>query len=234
MVITEYRIKANIPKALSIAVIADLHDRPWHMISDAFKKKAPDIIVIPGDLVTKSIISSKNAIDFLRFAAETAPTFYSLGNHETLFKSADTAEVTKTGVTLLDNCFTEIYGITVGGLTTGYRNNPKSSPIPNIGWIDAFSQASGFKLLLSHHPEYYFKYLKAKNIDVIVSGHAHGGQIRLFGRGLYAPGQGILPKYTSGIHDQRLIISRGLANTGSPIPRLFNPTELVYIHLLPQ
>ena len=64
--------------------------------------------------------------------------------------------------------------------------------------------------------------------DLILSGHAHGGQIRLFGRGLFAPGQGIFPKYTSGIHGS-MIISRGLSNTGGMIPRLFNRREIVYI-----
>jgi predicted MPP superfamily phosphohydrolase len=81
---------------------------------------------------------------------------------------------------------------------------------------------------LCHHPEYRDKYLKDRSIDLILSGHAHGGQIRLLGRGLYAPGQGIFPKYTSGIH-ANMIISRGLSNTAGFIPRLFNPREIVYI-----
>ena len=67
-------------------------------------------------------------------------------------------------------------------------------------------------------------------IDLTLSGHAHGGQIRLLGQGLFAPGQGVLPRYTSGVYEGRLIVSRGLANT-TFVPRLFNPTEMVYIHL---
>ena len=72
--------------------------------------------------------------------------------------------------------------------------------------------------------------LRDRNIDLVLSGHAHGGQIRLLGRGLYAPGQGILPAYTGGLHSGphgKLLISRGLSNTALPVPRLFNPPEIV-------
>ena len=100
---------------------------------------------------------------------------------------------------------------------------------PTVSWIDKFCNQAGYKILLCHHPEYYPKYLQKKNINLILSGHAHGGQIRIKGQGLYAPGQGFLPKLTSGVIDHRLVISRGLANN-TIIPRLWNPEEVVYIH----
>jgi len=86
------------------------------------------------------------------------------------------------------------------------------------------------KILLSHHPEYYAQYIKATKIDLTVSGHAHGGQWRFFGQGIFAPGQGFFPKYTAGVHDDRLIISRGLGNP-HPIPRFNNPPELVIVEI---
>ena len=100
----------------------------------------------------------------------------------------------------------------------------------NTSWLDEFEQQEGYKVLLCHHPEFYERFLRDRDIDLILAGHAHGGQIRLFGKGIYAYGQGWFPKYTSGIYDDKLIVSRGLANT-SRIPRMFNPTELVYINL---
>ena len=71
-------------------------------------------------------------------------------------------------------------------------------------------------------------------IDLVLSGHAHGGQMRLFGHGLYAPGQGWLPEFTSGMYkgeNGSLVISRGLANTASPVPRIFNEQEIVYVEV---
>jgi len=90
----------------------------------------------------------------------------------------------------------------------------------------------GYKILLCHHPEYYERYIRGLDIDLTLSGHAHGGQIRIFGQGLFAPGQGILPQVTSGLYDGRLIVSRGLCNTAWPIPRLNNETELVMVELM--
>jgi predicted MPP superfamily phosphohydrolase len=101
---------------------------------------------------------------------------------------------------------------------------------PDIRWIDRYIQEEGFKILLCHHPEYYNRYLKEKNIGLILSGHAHGGQIRIFGRGLYAPGQGVLPKHDGGVFENRLVVGRGLANTAF-FPRFFNPCEIVTVDL---
>ena len=101
---------------------------------------------------------------------------------------------------------------------------------PELDWLADYTAQEGFHLLLCHHPEYWPRYLRALPIELTFSGHAHGGQIRLFDRGLYAPGQGLLPTYTSGLYEDRLLVSRGLSNNVI-IPRLFNPTELVYLDL---
>ena len=89
---------------------------------------------------------------------------------------------------------------------------------------------NGAKILLCHHPEYYKTYLKDKKIDLIVAGHAHGGQWRLGRLAAFAPGQGIFPKYTKGVYDKRLVVSTGLKKSGR-IPRIFNKPEIVYINI---
>ena len=110
----------------------------------------------------------------------------------------------------------------------------KKRQVPQLDWLDEFEQQEGFRLLLCHHPEYYPLYLRERKIGLIFSGHCHGGQWRFYSpihgetRGVFAPGQGLFPKLTSGIHDGKLVISRGLCNT-SFIPRINNPTEIVYI-----
>ncbi len=107
---------------------------------------------------------------------------------------------------------------------------------PDSAWIEDYEKQAGFRILLCHHPEYWAvqpPYLQKRRIDLVLAGHAHGGQIRIFGQGFYASGQGSFPKYTSGVHKGKygeMIISRGLFNT-SKIPRFFNPTEMVYVDL---
>ncbi len=105
------------------------------------------------------------------------------------------------------------------------------SCLPNLCWLDEFNRLDGFKILLCHQPEFYPAYVKATSADIVLSGHAHGGQWRLFGRGVFAPGQGFFPKLTSGVHENRLVISRGLANT-TWIPRICNPVELVIVDVV--
>ncbi len=238
-----------------ICLLADIHDRPFSEITASIDKRSPDIIAVAGDFIyahaphddTPVMSKAKNALDMLYACAMRAPTFVSLGNHEWMLSETDKSMIRKTGVTLLDNEWTEHSGMFIAGLTSSgvsayaafrkcksevypewnHFNSPQRSE-PLVDWLDGFEKQPGFKLLMSHHPEYYPKYLKNRAVSLVLSGHAHGGQIRLFGRGLYAPGQGILPRYTSGRYG-KMIVSRGLSNTAEPIPRLFNRREIVYI-----
>ena len=96
-----------------------------------------------------------------------------------------------------------------------------------------FASLNAPKILLSHHPEYWPAYIRETDIDLTVSGHAHGGQwqIPFTNQGIYAPGQHLFPKYTSGIYENRLAVSRGMANTVC-IPRFFNPCEMLLLELI--
>ena len=87
----------------------------------------------------------------------------------------------------------------------------------------------GYKVLLCHHPEYYDK-LKSYPINLFLSGHCHGGQIRICNHGIFAPGQGLLPRYHHGVYDGRLVVSSGCANTAS-IPRFGNEPEVVVVRV---
>ena len=146
--------------------------------------------------------------------------------------------VIASGATLLDNRAVKYKDVTIGGLTTGYtekgrQSHFESTPAPNLEFLSEFASLRGFKILLSHHPEYYPKYIKELPVDLTLSGHAHGGQWCFFGRGVYAPGQGLFPKYTHGMHDGKFIVSRGLS-IQNPVPRINNKPEIIVIQLEPK
>ena len=241
---THYYLQSDkLEKPLRIAVAADLHGERFDRLILRIRAEQPDMILIPGDLMDDHDLANADAsgFAFLRECVAIAPTFYSLGNHEIAcyhkgkpwthptptFPGANAVErIRQTGAVFLDNDCTLHEGMTVCGLTSGL-NGKKNEPDRKA--LKRFANAKGFRILLCHHPEYFVPYIQKTDIDLTVCGHAHGGQWRAFGLAAYAPGQGIFPKYTSGVIDGRCVISRGLGNH-TVYPRFFNPRELVIVH----
>ena len=235
-------------------MIADLHNRPYFHIIQSLSDHRPEIICIAGDLVYGGspdrkhllIQTQKYVLPFVRACCGIAPTFLSLGNHERSLANADLQRIRDTGCIVLDNGWTAFKGMVIGGLTSHYvldyrrfrEGKRELYPVchqgasiirkPDTEWLTDFEKQPGYRILLCHHPEYYPLYLKNMKIDLILAGHAHGGQWRIGQHGIIAPGQGLFPKLTAGIHDGKLVISRGLSNR-TLIPRLNNPTEIIYI-----
>ena len=168
---------------------------------------------------------TKNAYSFLRQAADIAPVFLSLGNHEEELMCEDREFFRNNGIHCLDNEEAEAVVnsnfMLIGGLSDEYDEE----------WLSSFAQKDELRLLLCHNPNYY-ETLKIKDtdIDLIVSGHNHGGQIRIFSMGVAGAGGKLFPKYDKGIYDGRMVVSAGCSNTAA-IPRINNPRELVIIHL---
>ena len=266
MVETIYKI----PDAPRIALLADLHGRPFQTVIESIRRRMPDLICIVGDIIygthpeddRSPMDMQENVLPFLKSCFEIAPSFLSLGNHEWMLDDGDLKRIRECGVVVLDNDYmtTTVNGqrIVVGGLTSAYclayrqfvkelnppdragarypkknesqgveRCGKTDSHIPETEWLAEFATVEGRHVLLSHHPEYW-QLIKDYPIELCLSAHAHGGQWRLLGHGVWSPGQGFWPKLTSGVQEGRLVISRGLSNT-TKVPRLFNPTEVVYI-----
>jgi hypothetical protein len=253
LVETVYRM--NIPA--SVALLGDLHGRPWQAVVGSLQKHKPEIICIAGDVLygrhptddQSPLIAQTNVLPFLEACGALAPTFMSLGNHEWMLDDEDIRQIQSTGVTVLDNGWTDHHGLVIGGLSSAYATEyhsyrdslgaldgvrypakmtreSGSALKPDTAWLSEFCAVPGFHVLLCHHPEYYP--LIPEGVQLILSAHAHGGQWRVFGRGVFAPGQGWWPKWTKGVYDNRMIVSAGLANT-TRAPRIFNPTEVVYV-----
>ncbi|MBR6411346.1 MAG: metallophosphoesterase [Clostridia bacterium] len=243
---------------LTVAVCADLHDRvaPAQKAISLLQDLRPDLIFLPGDIVENHPEPYGCGFAFLRDLCSIAPCYMSLGNHETggrhYYRKGTTllmnepnsyrnfiTDIKATGVVLLDQSYVETKGLIVGGISSHLFRNADEKldhhPIPTA-FLEDFSSRPGFHVLLCHHPE-IFPQIAAHPIELTLCGHAHGGQIRLFGRGLFAPGQGLFPKWTNGLLElpehpgHKMLVSRGMANN-TPIPRFFNPTQIPVIHFV--
>lgn len=230
----------------SIAHISDLHNAEYgknnEMLIDILKSKCPDIIAITGDLIDSNNTDLEVAISFAQQAAKIAPCYFVAGNHEAWIGSQ--YEELKTslenvGVTILQDEAIELYYgdkcIQLIGLNDpdfSERDSFLSESILETK-LSQMNIRDGFTMLLSHRPECFNVY-QNKNIDLVLSGHAHGGQFRLpFLGGVIAPNQGFFPKYDAGIYTENgttMIVSRGIGNSIIPL-RINNRPEIVIIEL---
>lgn len=188
-------------------------------------------------------------IEYLKKLTGIAPVFYSLGNHEKMITQEELDLISGFGVSVLINEYRCIdfkgSRLVIGGLSDGVDlRRLKSVASDNFDWLSIFFDESGFKVLLCHRPECFSLIQSAASgcNFVQVSGHAHGGQIRIGKQGLFASGQGFFPKYTKGLyignnrHAERscnsssgkLIVTAGLC-TNEAIPRINNPLEIAVV-----
>ncbi|GEK92113.1 metallophosphoesterase [Alkalibacterium kapii] len=240
-------------KGKKIVHLTDLHFKAHtnksyvETILDTTEKQEPDYIVITGDLVQAGLdgFSDTPLRHFAEECARISPTYAVTGNHDIASGSFSEYRsiLTKAGVRLLIDEAVALpegsdEGVTLMGLTE--RQDQTDLPQPILGPIVLTETlVSRPKILLAHRPEYFVHYMldKTKTPDLILSGHTHAGQFRLpFLGGVFAPGQGLFPKYDYGLfnHDEdptkRMIVSRGLGNSSFPI-RINNRPEIVTITL---
>ena len=240
---------AKLPSAFDgfkIAQISDLHNTHLASVSSAvlrsLQAEQPDVIVLTGDSIDCHWTDTEEALRQIAAFVRVAPCYACLGNHEINYSLSDPdgfaaylAALEELGVTVLRNETTVITRgndtITVCGLEDFYA--PEADAYTTTETAELFCAATGkgvgFSLLLAHQPQELPVYADY-GYDLVFSGHAHGGQARLFGQGLIAPDQGLFPKFTAGKHiagDTALIISRGVGNSVIPV-RVFDRPELVY------
>ena len=232
-----------------IAHVSDLHNteigKGNEKLLNMLRKAQPDLIAITGDLIDSRNTKLSVALDFVEKAVEIAPCYYVAGNHESRIEGYDALKsgMEAAGVIVLENAQAEI-SVGDASITLLGMKDP-SFPME---WKDGSLEASvlslldsmwpeddSYKILLSHRPELFDVYT-ARGADLVLSGHAHGGQFRLplFG-GLYAPQQGWFPQYDAGLFEKNgtnMIVSRGIGNSLFPF-RFNNRPEVVLVQLEP-
>ena len=231
-----------------IAHVSDLHNTEFGKENGKLLKKLreadPDIIAITGDILDSNRPNVPVALAFLEEAVRIAPCYYVTGNHEGRimghyydFKE----DMEALGVTVLENRKMKLEignsAITLMGIddpnvcNDGLSGSSESVAAARIQKLRA--EEDGFTVLLSHRPDLFDVYVES-GVDLVLSGHVHGGQFRLpFIGGLYGPGQGILPEYDAGVfHEGETVmyVSRGLGNSVFPL-RFHNRPEVVLITL---
>ena len=239
--------KLNIEDGLKIAHISDYHNTKnkllTHAVLSSLEEEKPDIIFVTGDLVDCRKTDIQKGIDFVSEIIEIAPVYYVTGNHECNISidsqsSFDNmiSDLEALGVEVLRGEKSEIKlengeKINVFGIDDPYFHC--SSMLEVTGTTDELCSEleieDGYNVLLAHHPEQLDVY-SLYGFDIVFSGHAHGGQLRLFGQGAVAPDQGLFPKYTSGLYVNGrtyLVVSRGIGNSIAPV-RIFDRPHLIY------
>ena len=258
--IEHFEVVANkIPESFDnylIAHITDYHNRNSTVVEkqiiDSLKHEKPNIIVITGDLIDYDRVDVAVALNLVRQLCEIAPVYYVTGNHESNVLLDDVEVFTSlingledVGVTVLRNSSVKITNdvgdsFNLFGIHDPYFYGGFSQIFPRAESLcsELDLKEDEFNVLLAHHPEMLSIYSKF-NVDLVFSGHAHGGQFRIpyIMNGLYAPNQGFFPKFAGGMYDfdgKKLIVSRGLAKESTRIPRIFNRPELVFVNIIPE
>ena len=249
--IYKYNVKSeDIPSEFDnfrIVQISDLHNAEFGENNEKLllmlKQADADIIAITGDMIDSRNTDIDVAISFAQKAVNIAPVYYVNGNHESrvLGEYEKLKQgLTDAGVTILENSSADI---TIGDETISLIgiNDPTfrmelvdDTMEQNIAHQleDVIPDNDNYKVLLAHRPEYFDVY--AGNVDLVLSGHAHGGQFRIpFIGGLVAPGQGFFPEYYEGSHikeNTEMIVSRGIGNSIIPF-RINNKPEIIVAEL---
>ena len=227
---------SQIPKAFDgfrIAQISDLHNTEFGTdnarLLTLLENAQPDLIAITGDLIDSRKTDTEAAIAFVEKAVQIAPVYYVPGNHEARIPAAYRLlkdSLSELGVVVLENSSVPL-GKEADTLTlTGLLDPDFGMPWPESG-------ADTYHIVLSHRPE-RFDWYAQQGYDLVFTGHAHGGQLRLpLIGGLIAPNQGLFPKYDAGLFQNggtTMVVSRGLGNSAFPL-RFNNRPELILVTL---
>ena len=255
LAVRRYTVEApGVAVPVRIALVTDLHSCAYgkgqRELLDTIDKEAPDLILLGGDIFDDDL-TDDNAEAFLRGIAGRYPVFYVTGNHEYWSGEAGFARkmaiLEECGIVRLsgETAVFEANGsrVTICGVddpyawadSYGFIEQAEGSFREQIAQVAARAEEDAYTILLTHRPELLDVYSQC-GFDLVLAGHAHGGQWRIPGilNGLWAPNQGLFPAHAGGRYEQDgtvMIVSRGLARESTWVPRWYNRPELVIIDL---
>lgn len=229
-----------------IAHLSDVHNKDWgDTLIEPIEVYNPDIIVITGDLIDSSTDDMNRTSSLIQKLTRIAEVYFVSGNHEAssdLYNELEALLVDEGAIVLKNksikykrnNQEIRIVGIEDPSFISRSSMLKEQEAVIENHLYELMFENNQYTLLLSHRPELFELYVQ-NDVNLVLSGHAHGGQFRFpFIGGLIAPNQGLFPAYTSGIYEEgktRMIVSRGLGNSIIPI-RVNNRPEIIFIELI--
>lgn len=242
--VVTYEISSEkITAPVRLAVLTDLHSCDYgegqRELLDAVAAQAPDAVALVGDIVD-DVLPEENAWTAVSALAAEWPCFYVTGNHEWWSGDAERicGQMEALGVQVLrgDQVTVDLNGQQI--TFCGVDDPDSGSSTQQLSQLETTEKENNFTVFLAHRPEEIDSYLNG-SFDLILSGHAHGGQWRIPGifNGLYAPNQGLFPAYAGGeygLDGTVFLVSRGLARESTRIPRIFNRPEVVIADIVPE
>ena len=245
---TNYTISSNkINNDVNMVILSDLHENNFgennKELINSIKKQNPDVILVVGDMINKDSDNTKIVTSLMKQLNKIAPVFYSLGNTEydniEVFNSNIIKELEKVSAIVLDKEYRDIKikntSLRIGGMYDyAFYLDEKGD---TYNFLCDFQNTDSYKIMMAHRPDSFIfgNASKIWDVDLVVSGHTHGGQVRVpFKGGLYVGDQGWFPKYDKGLFDLnniKILITSGLGSGKQKVPRFNNPPEVVDLRL---
>lgn len=245
-------------KPIRFVTISDQHDHLFGAANELLKEKVlecnPDLLFLDGDMINDNSGDCNELCTFIKDMTAHMPVYFALGNHELGYMENHPElieQLEAAGAVVLDKEYVDIevngQKLRIGGLydfafaLDDYNStNPENMDSEVYEFLTDFEDTAVYKIMLAHRPESFIlgEAPATWDIDLVVSGHAHGGQVVLPVLGpLWAPEQGYFPDCVKGIHEYEcfdIIVTSGLSSELDKIPRFNNPPDVMVVDLLPQ
>lgn len=258
LIVREWTVSTpRISQEFTAVVIADLHGSSFgtqnEQLVEKIKEQQPDLILIAGDMLNEDAASDQEVCALVRSLTGIAPVYYGYGNHEMGFMEAKKKrkhsfpkDLQEAGATVLEKNYVDLTlgtdQVRIGGLyeyAFGHNGQDSAEAAPEEikNFLQEFEDTDHFRIMISHRPDSFIfgnasSYWK---VDLVISGHDHGGQVvlPLLG-GVFGGDQGYFPAYVHGLYTKdnlQLFVTSGLGSQKEKIPRINNRPEIAVLHV---
>ena len=256
LTVTNFTVTSDkITSPFRMVLISDLHDHSFgsgnEKLVEKIQEQSPDLIIVDGDIINGDSENDDVAVELVRSLTEIAPVYYSLGNHEYYYMEAGhddlQDDLEEAGAVVLNYQSVDIVvngnSIRLGGLYEyGFDTSMQSAEENQsaVSYLEEYVDTDRYLVMCAHRPESFYPWDMADQwgIDLVLSGHLHGGQVIIPGiGGLYSPLEEFFPTYDYGqykLGDSDMIITRGLGSNPKILPRFNNPPEIAVVDVEPE